>query len=629
MSGTPELQDHFKQVVKDVFGLDVESIHIEHPENPDFDDLATNISMVLAPQLKQDPLEIAKKLVYKLKENPLMFKLNGEMRPVFEKVEFAPPGFINLRFANEWLNSVLFNVTLGEKNYGAGDSWYEKKVLVEYTDPNPFKLFHVGHVMTNTIGESLARIFEFLGAKVKRVNYQGDVGIHVANSIWGLNKKMIKDNITLVDLKKMELEKRMEYLGQAYTLGVENYEKDEESKKEMQAINNHIYIIAQNILSENESWEKRVDYENLAQEADSPVSIEALISLYKAGKKWSLDHFEKMYKKLDTNFDYYYFESQAGEMGWQLVMDHIEDGVFIKDQGAIIFKGEEHGLHTRVFINSKGLPVYEAKDLGLAVMKANDFAYDKSLIVTGNEVDEYFKVVFKALEQFEPELAAKTTHIGHGMMVFNDGKMSSRTGDVVPAEQLLQVVKQKVLEKMSQSDNVVLEGNMLNETAEKVALASVKYSILKSGIGHDIVYDEEEATNLLGNTGPYLQYTYARTCSVMEKAGIKGKNSNGLLDYEVNTEAGDKFSQEELDVLRHIYKFPFIVQSAGERMAPNLIAGFVHELAQKYNTFYAKQPILNAPDPRQKKFRLHLTQAVGQVIHNGLDLLGIPIVDKM
>ena len=618
------LAEHIKLLVKQNFAHELDSVHIEHPESLDHGDLAANTPLVLAPLIKQSPMEIAKKLVYELQKSPLQLEINGHKRQVFKSVDVASPGFINFKLSPEWLNNVLFGITLRGRNYGAVNIWEEKKVMVEFTDPNPFKVFHVGHVMTNTIGESLSRIFGFLGAEVKRANYQGDVGMHVANSIWGLVKKMAKDNLTLVDLERMELKKAVEYLGQAYSLGATAYEADEASKNEIKILNNYVYLAAQNILAE-EGAPKGVDYQAVAGEQKSPFSLELITSLYKAGRKWSLDYFELLYKRLGTKFDHYYFESQTGEMGAKLVQEHLKDGVFKKDQGAVIFEGEKHGLHTRVFVNSKGLPVYEAKDLGLAVLKNNDYPYDLSYIITGNEVNDYFNVVLKAMELIRPDLAAKTTHIGHGMMVLKHGKMSSRTGTVISGEDLLEVVKGKVMEKMSQSSLPSEEAKNQNEIADKVAVASVKYSILKSSLGHDIVYDEEEATNLLGNTGPYLQYTYTRTRSVLEKAGISREKEHGLFEYKLDFD----YCGEEMDVLRHIYKFPEQVSQAGLRLSPNLVAGFVYDLAQKYNALYAKVPIIQAPTEKQRRFRLHLTQAVGQVIENGLYLLGIQVVDKM
>lgn len=611
-----ELKNYIIQAVKRSFDLEIESAHVEHPEKLIHGDFSTNISLILAPRLQQSPIDIAKKLAYEMNENPLITKINGQEIKTFKFVEVAVPGFINFVFNPDWLVNVLKEITLGGKDYGSSDFWQGSRIIIEYTDPNPFKIFHAGHLMTNAIGESLARIFEFCGAEVKRANYQGDVGIHVANSIWGLIKKMAKDNLTLVDLQKMSLKKRMEYLGQAYSLGATAYEEDESAQQQIKALNSYVYVIAQKMLVEDKNWDATVDYSVLTEGLEPPFNLDLITSLYKAGKKWSLDYFEIIYERLGTDFDYYYFESRAGEVGLQKVLDNVGN-VFKRDQGAVIFEGEKHGLHTRVFVNSQGLPVYEAKDLGLATIKKADYDYDKSIIITANEVDEYFKVVLKAMEFVDGDLASKTSHIGHGMLVFKHGKMSSRTGDIISADDLLENINKKVSEKMTNSSEV--EERLSEETSERVAVSSIKYSILKNGIGNDVVYDEEEATNLIGNTGPYLLYTYARTRSVLEKAG----------DITYHDGVLEDLTDSELEVLRHIYKFCEVVRLSCERLSPNLVAGFVFDLAQKYNTFYASEPILKASTEAQTSFRLYLTGAVGQVICNALNLLGIKVVDKM
>jgi arginyl-tRNA synthetase len=481
-----DLKNYIKHVAEKCFDTEIKEVNVEHPEIASHGDFSTNICLVLAPRLKQSPMELAKKMVYEMNENPLITKINQNDIQIFNSVEMANPGFINLFFNPDWLLNVLEEITLSEDNYGSSDLWQGVKTIIEYTDPNPFKIFHAGHLMTNAIGESLARIIEFCGAEVKRANYQGDVGIHVANSIWGLINKMAKDNITLVDLQKKPLEARVEYLGKAYSLGATSYENDENAKAEISSLNNYLYIVAQRILVESEDWSSVVDYEVLTKGTKPPFNLDLITSLYRAGKKWSLDYFEEIYKKLGTDFDYYYFESKAGEVGFKKVMDHVDDRVFKKDQGAIIFEGEKHGLHTRVFVNSKGLPVYEAKDLGLATIKNDDYKYDKSLIITANDVDDYFRVVLKAMEFVDEDLGNKTTHIGHGMLVFKHGKMSSRTGDIISADELLENIGKKVKQKM--------EEDLPEETAEIVSVSSIKYSILKNGIGNDVVYDEEEAT---------------------------------------------------------------------------------------------------------------------------------------
>ena len=530
----------------------------------------------------------------------------------------AQPGFINFTLSENWLKNILVDIRKYSDDYGAGDLLKNKKIIVEYTDPNPFKVFHIGHLMTNCIGESLARIFEFQNANVKRANYQSDVGIHVSKSIWGLEKNLKKDKISIEDLSELDLNARIEYLGESYELGSKNYIEGTVAKKEIDELNTLVYIAAQNYLIESEGWKPVIDYKEYLKKGYSNKEIQ---DMYDLGRQWSLDYFETLYKRLGTKFDYYYFESKVGEFGYQMVQKGLDKKVFEKNQGAVIFKGEQWGLHTRVFVNSAGLPVYEAKDLGLAVVKNEDFKYDKSYIITANEINEYFKVVLKALSMLEPKLAENTVHLDHGMMKFKRGKMSSRTGDVIAGDVLLNDVKKEVFAKMQSSDITYDREENRDFIADRIAVSSIKYSVLKNNIGSDIVYDQKESTSLQGNTGPYLLYTFARTNSVLKKAGIEVKE---LLDFnEIDP------NKWELAILRHLYKFPEFAEIAAQRQSPNVVANYVFDLAQKFNAFYSEVPILKAKNDVERSFRLFITYSVGQVLKNGLNLLGIEIMDKM
>lgn len=360
-----------------------------------------------------------------------------------------------------------------------------------------------------------------------------------------------------------------------------------------------------------------------------------VMELYGKGRKWSLDYFETIYKRLGTKFDYYYFESVAGKAGLEFVKENLKKGIFQKSKGAIVFPGERYGLHTRVFVNSLGLPTYEAKDLGLAPTKFKDFEYDESVIVTGNEIDEYFKVLITALKQINPELGKKAHHISHGMVRLPEGKMSSRTGKVLTGEWLLNEVKKTILELMAKSDSKFSDPER-EEIAEKVAVGSIKYALLKAGTGHDVVFDLDKSVSIDGNSGPYLQYTYARCQSVLAKATIPNAQR---LNQQLIT--NNQFNPEELAILRWIYRFPEVVQTAATQYSPNLVCTFLYELAQRFNTFYNKHRILESNEEKvmsneQKtknkeliQFRLLLTSVVSQVLKNGLTLLGIQTPEKM
>jgi len=326
----------------------------------------------------------------------------------FEKVEVAPPGFINFWVTEKAAQKEFAEIAQNER-YGSLELLRGKRVMVEYTDPNPFKQFHIGHLMTNMIGESIARLHEAAGAEVVRVTWQGDVGVHVASSVWGimrLGNEMPSESAALAE--------KAAFLGKAYATGATAYREDPTAKAEIDAINKKIY-----------------------ERSDAEIN-----KLYDEGRHWSLEYFETMYARLGSKFVRYFFESEEGPKGLALVKAHPE--VFTESQGAVIFKGEDYGLHTRVFINAQGIPTYEAKELGLNQEKFKLFHPDLSVIVTGNEINEYFRVLMKAMELVLPEVAAKTKHIGHGMLRLPTGKMSSRTGKVITAESLIDDIKEAV-----------------------------------------------------------------------------------------------------------------------------------------------------------------------------------------
>lgn len=556
-------------------------IVLEHPENTEHGDYSTNVALALAKQLGKSPREVAEDIVrtinYKLKT------INS-----VEKVEVAGPGFINFYLSKEYFLSALQDIAKQKDAYGKGYGQKGRKVIVEFTDPNPFKEFHIGHLYSNIVGESLSRLFETTGATVKRANYQGDVGLHVAKAIWGMTKAlghaMPKDSDSLPA--------KVKWMGMCYAAGAREYEENEQVKKEIIDLNEKIF----------------------AQD-------KTIKALYQKGRKWSLEYFETIYKRLGTKFNYYYFESEVGKTGLALVQKWLEKGIFEKSQGAVIFPGEKYGLHSRVFVNSLGLPTYEAKELGLAPTKYKDFTYDLSVIITGNEIIDYFKVLLAALKQIEPELAEKTRHLSHGMVRLPEGKMSSRTGSVITAESLLDDVKARV-GKVMESSAMDIPAKEKEETAEAIALGAVKYSLLRVSLGKDIIFDFEKSLSLQGESGPYLQYTYARCKSILRKSKLNLIKLGDKLNQI-------KFTVEEMALLRLLYRFEEVVQEAADKFSPNLVCNFVFDLAQRYNLFYNTNPVLKAENEEVKSFRLLLTASVAQVLKNGLALLGIKTLERM
>jgi arginyl-tRNA synthetase len=471
--------------------------------------------------------------------------------------------------------------------YGKNKNLAGKTVMVEFTDPNPFKLFHIGHLMSNTIGESFSRLYEATGAKVFRANYQGDVGLHVAKAVWGMEQT--KKNMPG---EHADLTEKMTFLGDAYATGSRAY--DDESNLEARA---GIDVLNEKIYSRSDA---------------------TINELYDIGRKWSLEYFETVYARLGTKFDCYFFERDMVKEGLATVLAH--EDIFIKSEGATVFPGEKYGLHTRVFVSSRGLPTYEAKELGLNKKKFEEYSLDLSVIVTGNEVIDYFRVLLKAMElALPPEVAARTRHMPHGMLRLPTGKMSSRTGDVIAGESLLDKAKLALREKVSERSS--LDDAEREAVTEAIAVGAIKYSILKQNPGQDIIFDFEKSLSFEGDSGPYLQYAYARLRSIIRKAG------------EERTGAAVEFaeldSEVELALMRKIFEFSDVVARAAESLTPNTVATYLHKLAVAANKFYETTPILKDENMKRRAARLALTNVAARTIASGLALLGIKAPEKI
>lgn len=559
-----ELRNTIAKSLKNL-GIEAGAIHLEHPEDMTNGDYSTNIAMASAKALGINPKELAEKIKQDIEKKLPSF---------LSKVEVAGPGFINFHLSNEFFKDSIKEITKAKKDFGRNKTMKGIKAIVEYTDPNPFKEFHIGHLMSNSIGESISRLVEFSGAKTARACYQGDVGVHVAKAVWGIMK--LSGKVSSVSA-----------LGQAYSVGAKAYD-DETTKKEINEINKKIY--------------ERND--------------KAINKIYDAGRKLSLEHFEYIYKKLGTKFDYYFFESETGVFGKKVVLEFLKKGIFEQNEGAVIFKGENYDpkLHTRVFLNSEGLPTYEAKELGLAKIKYGKYKYDTSIVITGNEVNEYFKVLLKAMELVFPDLAKKTKHLSHGMLRLPTGKMSSRTGDVITGESLISQVEEMVQEKIKDRN---LSANESAGIASVVAIGAIKYSILKQAPGRDTIFDMEKSISFEGDSGPYVQYAYTRAKSILAKAKTEGIKAN------IKNISTQVFSLE-----RFLYRFPEVVEAAQKEYAPHHVLTYITNLAQAFNTFYGQGKIVDKTDPASS-YKIALTEAFSVVLANGLYLLGISAPDKM
>ncbi|QQR50489.1 arginine--tRNA ligase [Candidatus Nomurabacteria bacterium] len=562
----------FIQSALTALDLGESEIKLDHPGDFAHGDYSTNVALALAKPLGKSPQDVAKLILTELEKTKL---------PEIEKIEIAGPGFINFYLSREFFTNEVAAILKAHENYGKNEILSGKKVMVEYTQPNPFKPFHIGHLMTNAIGESISRIVEYHGAKVIRANYQGDVGPHVAKAIYGLMKNPTPAELEAISAQAL-------YIGECYAKGNDAYENDVEAKKEIDAINKKIYDRSEDKINELYDW----------------------------GRGVTLAAFESLYTILGTKFDYSFFESEMAPIGLAIVNEYLEKGIFEKSDGAVVFHGEKYNpaLHTRVFVNSQGLPTYETKELGLTKQK---FAYenpDLSIVTTAVEQGEYMKVVKEAMRQIEPLWADRTMHITNGMMRLVSGKMASRKGNVVTGESLLNEAMQVILERVQGRAFTAFERE---EVVTQVAVAAIKYAILRSAIGGDIVYDFDKSISFEGDSGPYLQYSATRAKSVLRKAEAEG----------IAIDAGQAPSQVSL--LEHLlYRFPEIVVRAGESYAPHHIATYLIELASAFNSFYAETPIVDTTD-EYSPYKIALTKSFTIVMKNGLGLLGIQVPEKM
>ncbi len=551
-----ELRTALSSAVKKLYDVDTK-IELTRPEEQ-FGDFSSNISLQLAPKLKRPARDIADELA-------------GELQPggVISKTEVAGPGFLNFHLSD---SAILRSLdTAAPKLYDG------QKIVIEYSDPNPFKILHVGHLYTSVVGDAIANLYELAGSEVARVNFGGDIGLHVAKTIWAVLEQL--DGEQPEKLDEIKPERRSEWLAECYINGNNASGKSEETKNQIDELNKRLYEIVEQ------------------DDHNSPLS-----KIYWTTRQWSYDYFDKFYGQIGTHFDRYYPESETIKPGMEAVKANIGK-IFEHSQGAVIFNGEVHNMHTRVFINSAGLPTYETKDVGLVLKKRDDYHFDRSIVITGNEQAEYMAVVMAAVAQIEPDLAKKSSHITHGLVKLGGGvKMSSRLGNIIKAEDVIK-----------SADNANFEAN--NTRNSDISLGAIKYAFLKNRIGADIIFDPAESVSLQGNSGPYLQYAYVRARAILGKTKPKEVSLHGL-----KLEAGER------TLARKLGQFPDALVEATTEMMPHHIATYLHELAQTFNRFYENNRVIG--DERQD-LRLKLVDSYAKVIKGGLQLLGINVPEKM
>jgi len=532
----------------------------------------------LSKLLRKSPAVLASEVMAKVAKDITGNKL-------FEKVQATGP-YVNFFVNKAELASAVVTAVNSENECHGSSGKTGKTIMVEYFHANTHKAVHIGHVRNICLGESLCRILEFTGNKVVRVNYQGDIGPHVAKCIWGMLN--LKDKIGSPPQTN-----RLRWLG-------------------------NVYVQANTVVEGNEQLENEVRQLLLKIYAGD----KELNKLWKETRQWCLDEFDEMYKDFGVKYDEFYFESKMEQPARKISQELLEAGIAKESEGAIIMDLKPYNLGVFVLLTQDGTALYSVKDIALAREKMSKYSLDRSIHLVGREQELHFKQLFKTLGLIggkEKEFAAKSFHLIYGLVMLPTGKMSSRAGSVVFYDdlrnELLSLAAEEVRKRHADWNEKEIAA-----AAKKIAFAALKFGMVNRDNDKELIFDWEQAMKLEGETGPYVQYACARICSIFRKYG---KPMPHKADYAAITETA-----AEVKVVKQLSLFPEVVATAAEQLKPALISRYLLDLSQSFSNFYNDQPILNA-EPMVRDARLLLCAAVKQVIENGLKLLAIDVLEEM
>ena len=516
-------------------------------------------------------------------------------------------GFLNLVIDNSYWISVL-NSALKAENYGfkkleAG----AKKVMIEYSSPNTNKPLHLGHIRNNLLGYSVAQLLKANGYEVIKVNLVNDRGIHICKSMLAWLRFGEGETPESTGLKgdhlvgKYYVKFDQEYKKEIETLVANGMDADEAKKKAP------LLVEAQDMLVK---WE---------------ANDEEVVALWRKMNDWVLAGFDVTYKKMGVDFDKVYFESETYKQGKALVERGLEEGVlYKKDTGSVWANLEADGLDHKLLLRDDGTSVYMTQDIGTAYERFNEFNIDEHIYVVGNEQNYHFQVLSLVLGKLGYEWSNKIQHLSYGMVELPEGKMKSREGTVVDADELMDEMVNTARDTSNELGK--LQGYS-NEEAEdvynKVAMGALKYFILKVDPKKNMMFNPKDSIDFNGNTGPFIQYTYARIQSVLKKAIDAGIEVPELAVINLS------ISEKESNLIQVIANYPVVIKEAGDATSPAQIANYVYELVKEYNQFYHDFPIAKEENVELRAFRLVLSKQVAQIIKSGMDLLGIGVPERM
>ncbi len=650
-----KIKKGLEEVIRRIFGVEETVELVVAPEETGAD-YASNVAMKLAKQARKSPMAIAEEI-----------KAAMDAEEMGVEIMIATPGFLNFRLTDEWFKGQVEKMAWGLTEMIPRELEGETMV-VEFSDPNPFKVLHVGHLYTSIVGDSISRLLEAAGAKVVRANFGGDVGLHVAKTIWALLSEMpaLSPRLTAsgtavapssyvkydsvrysplpCDSSKIKQDSHdeknvvvdggltIEKIAACYVRGTQAYEEDEAAKKEITRLNKVIYALAE--LGEGRK-DERLALEAIAEDYGyATMEVARIADLYWRGRTLSYDYFKDFYAKIGIKFDKFYPESSVVDLGVKEVRGHVGE-VYEESEGAIVYRGEKVGLHTRVFINAQGVPTYETKDVGLIFTKWEDWHFDKSVVITGNEQTDYMKVVLASVREYAPELVGRTEHLTHGLVKLQGNvKMSSRKGNFLKAVDVIEMVETSLLES-SVSGGEVEPASGRDEDKMKVVLAAIKYAFLKYRMGGDIVFDPKTSVAATGNSGVYLAYAVVRAKKVLTKMAEKRKlgeevNKKFVQPVENSVENSEKRQKErifERKLNKKIVQYLEVLEEAVRDLAPYKVCGYLYELAQEFSRFYENVQVVG--NEREEELEIVVRAYLGVMEHGMESILGIKLPNEM
>jgi len=586
-----KLDQKVKEAVKNLHGATLETIEFQ-PTRKDFEGDVTVVVFPMLRQVKTNPVALGEAIGNYLQEHVSV--VAG-----FNVVK----GFLNIVLSNAYFLKG-FNLLKDDVHYGSiASNENSPKLMVEYSSPNTNKPLHLGHIRNNLLGYSVAEILKAAGNTVYKTQIINDRGIHICKSMLAWQKFGAGETPESTGLKGDKLVGNYYVkFDKEYKIQIAELQKqsltEEQAKKEAPLL-----LEAQKMLQQWEAGDKEV------------------VALWEKMNQWVYDGFEKTYAALGVDFDKNYYESDTYLLGKEVVNDGLKKGVFYKkEDGSVWIDLTEDGLDEKIVLRSDGTAVYMTQDIGTAIQRVEDYAINGMVYTVGNEQDYHFKVLFLILKKLGFEWANHLYHLSYGMVDLPSGKMKSREGTVVDADDLIVEMTQTaqtISEDLGKLDCYTPEEKQ--ELYKIIGLGALKYYILKVDPKKRILFNPEESVDFQGNTGPFIQYTYARIQSILRKADFN--YAEDLEDYTLQ--------EKERELVKMLQQYPETIQQSAEQHSPALIANYTYDLVKEFNSFYQNLSILGAVKEEEKIFRVQLSQAVANTIKNGFSLLGIQVPERM